>query len=73
MQFTRIEDPYEDAPRTTVRSEDPWRVEKTVTVDGCRLATVFDDDGTVETITHVDFRRDERDDESGSGERVWDT
>jgi hypothetical protein len=58
---------------TVVHGEDPWRVEKVATVDGCRLAAVFTDDGSVETITHVDFRRDERDDGRQSGERERDT
>jgi len=40
---------------TVVHSEDPWRVEKVATVDGCRLAAVFADDGCVETVTHVDL------------------
>jgi len=41
---------------TTVCSDDPWEVEKVATLDGCRLAVVFDDDGAVETITHVELR-----------------
>lgn len=43
---------------TVARSEDPWRVEKTANVDGCRLAVVFDDDGSVDVITHVDLQPD---------------
>jgi len=41
---------------TVVHGEDPWRVEKVATVDGCRLAVVFDPDGCVETVTHADLR-----------------
>lgn len=40
---------------TRIRSQEPWEVEKVATVDGCRLNVVFDEEGEVEAITHVDL------------------